>query len=49
MYNSINISKGYELLKEILRKEKNRDAYFYLGFLYEYGLGVSQDPKLALH
>lgn len=32
----------------MLSKQARKEAYYYLGFLYEYGLGVSIDYKLAL-
>ena len=33
---------------DILNKENKKEGYFYLGFLYENGLGVQQDYKIAL-
>ena len=33
---------------EILKQEEKKEAYYYLGFLYENGLGVSKDYKIAL-
>jgi len=31
----------------IQKDPKNRDAYYFMGFLFESGLGVSKDYKVA--
>ena len=38
----------FNKLNAVIQKDpKNRDAYYFMGFLFETGLGVSRDFKLA--